>query len=147
MSTINITCPHCIATNQLSVDRLQDNPICGACKTPLYTGTPMEIDSTSADALLANNHTPILIDCWAPWCGPCRTFTPIFAEAAELLEPKIRLAKLDTQAQSALAARWNIRSIPTLLLFKNSVEIARTSGAMPLPQLMQWLRMQGVIDS
>ncbi len=147
MPTINITCPNCTVTNQLSVDRLQDNPICGGCKERLYTGTPMVLNEQSANALLANNQTPVLIDCWAPWCGPCRTFTPIFAQAAEELEPKIRLAKLDTQAENGLATRWKIRSIPTLLLFKNGEEIARTSGAMPLPQLIQWLRMQGVIDS
>jgi len=146
MSSLNLTCPHCTATNRLPVERVQDNPKCGQCKQALYTGSPMELTEASALKLIRNNQTPVLVDCWAPWCGPCRTFAPIFKQAAAEFEPKLRLAKLDTQAQPGLAGQWQIRSIPTLLLFQNGQEVARTSGAMPLPQLQQWLAMQGVLN-
>ena len=96
------------------------------------------------DVVETSKTTPVIVDFWAPWCGPCQNFAPIFEQAARELEPAVRLAKLDTEAQQSVAARWKIRSIPTLILFKDGKETARMSGAMSLPQLKQWLASQGV---
>ena len=94
--------------------------------------------------MLNGNSVPVLVDCWAPWCGPCKSFAPVFAQAAQELEPRIRLAKLNTEIEQQIGEAWQIRSIPTLILFRDAVEIARMSGAMPLNQLKKWLLEQGV---
>lgn len=144
MSTINITCPKCNATNRLPNDRLVDKPKCGKCKTPIFNGKPIELSSTNVAAVINHNEIPVLVDCWAPWCGPCKTFAPIFERAAGELEPKLRLAKLNTEKNQQIAARWKIQSIPTLILFKSGKESVRVSGAMPLNQLKKWLAQQGI---
>lgn len=104
----------------------------------------MELTAANVVATIAHNEIPVLVDCWAPWCGPCKSFGPIFEKAAKELEPNVRLAKLNTEANQQVASRWQIRSIPTLILFKGGKEVARMSGAMSLPQLKQWLKQQGV---
>lgn len=144
MSTVNITCPKCNATNRLPNDRLADKPKCGKCKTPIFNGKPIELSSANVAAVINHNAIPVLVDCWAPWCGPCKTFAPIFEQAAAELEPKLRLAKLNTEKNQQIAARWKIQSIPTLILFKNGKESTRVSGAMPLNQLKKWLSQQGI---
>jgi len=110
----------------------------------LFQGTTIDINAANFTALIHRNDIPVLVDCWANWCGPCQQFAPTFAQAAQVFEPKLRLAKLNTETEQAIAAQWNIRSIPTLILFRQGKEIARTSGALPLPQLKQWLNQQGV---
>ncbi|MFQ3230282.1 MAG: thioredoxin 2 [Reinekea sp.] len=144
MSTVNITCPKCNATNRLPNDRLADKPKCGKCKTPIFNGKPIELSSANVAAVINHNEIPVLVDCWAPWCGPCKSFAPIFEQAAAELEPKLRLAKLNTEKNQQIAARWKIQSIPTLILFKNGKESTRVSGAMPLNQLKKWLSQQGI---
>lgn len=144
MDSINISCPHCLATNRLPQSRLQENPICGRCKSTLFNGKVIELNSENTASLLRNNQTPILVDCWAPWCGPCQGFAPVFQQAALELEPNLRLAKLNTEDNQALASQWQIRSIPTLILFNNNREQTRISGAMSLPQIRQWLLQQGI---
>lgn len=144
MTTTNVSCPNCNAKNRLPSERLNDGPKCGKCKSPLFQGKPIEINSANVAAILNNNEIPVLVDCWAPWCGPCKSFGPIFEQAAKELEPKLRLAKLNTENEQQLGGRWNIKSIPTLILFKQGKEYARTSGAMMLPQLKQWLAQQGL---
>jgi len=94
--------------------------------------------------MVSRNDIPVLIDCWANWCGPCKQFSPVFEQAAGQFEPAVRLAKLDTEAQQNIAAQLQIRSIPTLILFKQGKEVARISGALPLGQLQQWLNQNGV---
>lgn len=99
----------------------------------------MDLTNASVDATLRANEIPVLVDCWAPWCGPCRSFAPVFEQAAAELEPQLRLAKLNTDDQPGIAARWAVRSIPTLILFRNGKEVRRSAGALSLPQLRQWL--------
>ena len=144
MSTTNVTCPKCNAKNRLPSDRLNDKPKCGKCKGLVFAGKPVELSSANVAAVLNHNELPVLVDCWAPWCGPCKSFAPVFEQAARALEPQLRLAKLNTEKHQAIAGRWKIRSIPTLILFVAGKEKARMSGALPLGQLKAWLKQQGV---
>ena len=144
MSLVQINCPHCTATNRVPEERLSDKPQCGKCKKLLFVGKPVELHPGNVAATVDKNDIPVLVDCWAPWCGPCKSFAPIFENAAAVLEPKLRFAKLNTEDVPSIAQRWNIRSIPTLILFKQGKEVQRVSGAMSLPQLQQWLRAAGI---
>lgn len=143
MST-NLTCPNCNSVVRVPTERLGDKPKCGRCKTPLFQGKPLELTYSNVDTVLLNTGIPLLVDCWAPWCGPCRSFAPVFEMAASQLEPRLRFAKLNTEAEQNLGALWGIQSIPTLILFRDGREAARMSGALPLNQLKQWLLQQGV---
>lgn len=145
MTTINLTCQKCNATNRLPSDRLQDQPKCGKCKSPVYNGKAINLNLANVSSVLTNNQVPVIVDCWAPWCGPCKTFGPIFDAVAKEYEPKLRFAKLNTETQQNIAARWHIQSIPTLILFKQGKEVTRVSGAMPATQFKQWLQQQGLI--
>ncbi len=142
---LHISCPSCNSVNRVQSERLGDKPLCGQCKQPLFSGKPLELKADSLQTVLTRNDIPVLVDCWAPWCGPCRTFAPIFEQAAQQLEPRIRLAKLNTEEEPEAAGRWGIRSIPTLLLFKGGKEVQRISGALPMPQLREWLKQAGAI--
>ena len=139
VATTNITCQKCNSKNRLPTERLGDKPKCGKCKQPIFNGQPVELSAANVAAVLNHSDIPVLVDCWAPWCGPCKSFAPIFTQAAAELEPRYRLAKLNTEQQQAIAGRWQIRSIPTLILFKAGKEVDRVSGALSLTQLKQWL--------
>lgn len=141
---MNLSCPHCATTNRVPEHRLSDRPRCGRCKQPLFSGAVQTLTSANIEAVINNNDLPVLVDCWAAWCGPCKQFAPVFAAAAGQFEPALRLAKLDTEQQPSIAARWQIRSIPTLILFRQGREVARLSGALSLPQLKQWLVQSGI---
>jgi len=138
-----IVCPHCHTANRVPAARLEDRPNCGKCGQALFSGHPLELDAAGLDAQLGRSDIPLVVDFWAPWCGPCRAMAPVFTQAARQLEPRYRLAKVDTEAQPALAGRFGIRSIPTLVLFRGGREIARQSGAMDLGNLLRWIAAPG----
>ncbi|MEN3159494.1 thioredoxin TrxC [Alkalimonas sp. NCh-2] len=135
-----LACPHCHRLNRLPKERLNAQPSCGQCKQPLFTGQVVELTSANFTQHAEKSELPLLIDFWAPWCGPCVQFAPVFADLAAELEPGLRLAKINTEQQQALAGRFAIRSIPTLMLFQQGKVLAQQSGAMPKQQLLQWLR-------
>ena len=140
-----IPCPHCNGLNRIPASRLKEQPKCGRCKAAVLLDTPFEL--TQGDyASQIKGDLPLLVDVWADWCGPCKSFAPVFEQAAAQLKGRCRLAKLDSQANPQLSTQLGIRSIPSLILFKNGREVARQSGAMPLPQLVGWLRAQGIVD-
>ena len=136
----NVVCPACAAVNRIPGERLGDKPRCGKCSKPLFTGHPLELDSASFERHLQRSELPLVVDFWADWCGPCKMMAPAFAQAAGELEPRVRLAKVDTEAQQAIAARYTIRSIPTLILFRDGREVARQAGAMSKNDIVHWVR-------
>lgn len=137
-----VPCPHCGAMNRVPPARLPEAPQCGRCRQMLFTGAPLALAAATFDQHALRSGLPLLVDFWAPWCGPCLSMAPAFAAAAKTLEPQLRLAKVDTEAEGALGARYGIRSIPTLILFAGGREIARQSGAMGAEQIVHWARAQ-----
>ncbi len=136
----HVACPHCGAINRLPSSRINDQPNCGRCKGLLYTGKPVVLTDANFSAHVNRSSTPLVVDFWAEWCGPCKMMAPHFDRVAANLEPGIRLAKLDTEANPRTASRFNIRSIPTIILFKNGQEVTRQSGAMDANMLSNWIR-------
>ena len=138
--SVHVVCPLCLAVNRLTSQRLIDHPICGKCKHNLFNGSPLDLNKSSFDQNLNRSDIPLVVDFWAPWCGPCLSMAPAFKQASAQLEPQVRLAKLNTEAEPELASRFNIRSIPTMILFKGGQEAGRQSGAMGMAQITAWVK-------
>ncbi len=140
--SLHLVCPHCHAVNRLPHARLGQAPNCGQCHRPLFDAHPLELTQATFAKHLSRNDIPVLVDFWAPWCGPCKMMAPQFAQAAQLLEPQVRLAKVNTEAEQGLGTQYAIRSIPTLALFRGGREIARQPGAMGAQDIVRWVRAQ-----
>jgi thioredoxin 2 len=140
--SVHVVCPHCDAVNRLARERLADKPVCGKCAKNLFEGQPLEVNSERFNKHISRNDIPVLVDFWAVWCGPCKMMAPAYQQAAQQLEPEMRLLKVDTEQAQDLAAQFNIRSIPTLALFKNGREIARQAGAMDAGSIVAWAKAQ-----
>ncbi|MDF0642481.1 MAG: thioredoxin TrxC [Nitrospira sp.] len=138
--TIHIPCPHCRSVNRVPTTRLAHRPNCGSCHAPLFTGHPIRLTAEDFDLHASRSDVPLVVDFWAPWCGPCLTMAPAFERAATTLEPQIRLAKVNTEEERDLATRFRVVSIPTLMAFRGGRELARQPGALGAQDIVRWVR-------
>ena len=140
MSNSHIVCPSCNATNRIANARLNDSTKCGKCKSTLFTQQPIELTQQNFSKQIQRNDIPVVVDFWAPWCGPCKMMAPAFTDAAAQLEPYVRFAKVNTENEQAIGAQFNIRSIPTLAIFKEGKEVTRQAGAMSTEGIVNWVK-------
>jgi len=139
-SSRHVVGPHCMAVNRVNTSAHPDSAHCGKCHQPLLTGEPIDMRDDTLPTLIARSEVPVVVDFWATWCAPCRMMAPQFAQAAGQLKGQAVLVKVDTDANPELSRAHQIRSIPTLAIFKGGREVARQSGAMPVSALVQWVR-------
>jgi len=132
-------CPSCDGLNNIPNEKLGNNPKCGKCKKPIYNGEPISMTGTQLTRIIEKTDELLVVDFWATWCGPCQQFAPTFKQVAIQIEPKARFIKIETEAEQAISAKYNIRSIPTLAIFKNGHEIDRVSGALGAPDFINWV--------
>ena len=140
--SLHLVCPHCNAVNRVLAAKLAQAPNCGKCHQPVFSAHPVDLSAATFAKHIERNDIPVLVDFWAPWCAPCKMMAPQFVQAAGMLEPRLRLAKVDTEAEPGLGAQYAIRSIPTLALFKGGREVARQAGAMSAQDIVRWATAQ-----
>ena len=138
--SINVVCPHCNAVNRVPQAKLGAGPKCGKCKSPVLTGVPLDLTAANFQQFVGRNGLPVVVDFWAPWCGPCKMMAPVFSQVAHEMATRARFAKVNTEQEQMIAAQYGIRSIPTLALFSNGKEISRQAGALDAASLKQWLQ-------
>jgi thioredoxin 2 len=136
-----VACPTDASLNRVPRAKLDRNPKCGRCHNPLFQGKAVDLNAANFDWHTLKSDVPIVIDFWAEWCGPCRMMSPNFEMAVPRLEPRVRLGKLDTEAEPAIAQRYGIRGIPSMVMIRRGQEVARTSGAMPTSAIVDWVEM------
>lgn len=136
---IHLTCPNCLATNALLASRLDDNPKCGKCGSILFIGKPVDLDDSNFTKFVSSTKIPVVVDFWAIWCGPCKMMAPVFIQAAHRLEPNIRFAKVNTEIARSVSAQFGIRSIPTIAILKDGVQVTQRPGAVGLEELVSWI--------
>ncbi len=139
---LHIVCPHCSAVNRIVSTRLGEKPKCGKCHQVLFSAHPVELTSDNFQQHISRSDIPVLVDFWAPWCGPCKMMAPAYEQAAAKLEPNVRLAKVNTENEQDIGDKYGIRSIPTLILFQKGREIARQAGAMSAADIVAWTQNQ-----
>ncbi len=138
--SLHIVCPSCGGANRVPAERLGQNPKCGKCRVPLFQGKALPVNGAAFSKQLQRSDVPLLVDFWAPWCGPCRMMAPAFEQAAAQLEPQVRLLKVNTEEEQAIAGQFGIRSIPTMILFAGGREIDRMSGPLDASGIVSWTR-------
>ena len=144
METMQVVCPHCLKVNRLPKKEHYNKAVCGHCKNSLLDNPPVEVDAQGFSHVLQKSDLPVVVDFWAPWCGPCRMMAPAFEQAARALPLKAQFLKVNTENNPQISAQYGIRSIPTMILFRNEREIDRVSGVLSADQIRQWVLSHGV---